>query len=96
MNNSQTTWTLFGIGLVLSLVFLSVLIRTNYDLEQMQARINSQELALAELERQHALLALKVQALKQDQLQTTKDLALIKTLQENQANELYRMKNRKR
>ena len=96
MNNSQTTWTLFGIGLVLSLVFLSVLIRTNYDLEQMQARINSQELALAELERQHALLALKVQALKQDQLQTTKDLANVKTLQENQANELYRMKNRKR
>ena len=96
MNNSQTTWTLFGIGLVLSLVFLSVLIRTNYDLEQMQARINSQELALAELDRQHALLALKVQSLKQAQLQTTKDLASVKTLQENQANELYRMKNRKR
>jgi hypothetical protein len=96
MNNSQTTWTLFGIGLVLSLVFLSVLIRTNYDLEQMQARINSHELALAELDRQHALLALKVQALKQDQLQTTKDLVNVKTLQENQANEVYRMRLRRR
>ena len=96
MTNKQTTWVMFGISLVISMVFLSVLVRTNYDLDDMRRTIVTQNKQIDLLTKLNSELVQKVKDLDKSQSLVTKDLDKIKTIQENQINDLYRIKNRKR
>ena len=96
MTSKQTTWIMFGISLVISMVFLSVLVRTNYDLDDMRRAIVTQNKQIDALTKLNNELAQKVKDLDKSQSLVTKDLDKIKTVQENQINDLYRIKNRKR
>jgi cell division protein FtsB len=87
---------MFGISLVISMVFLSVLVRTNYDLDDMRRAIVTQNKQIDALTKLNNELAQKVKDLDKSQSLVTKDLDKIKTVQENQINDLYRIKNRKR
>jgi len=96
VTSKQTTWIMFGISLVISMVFLSVLVRTNYDLDDMRRAIVTQNKQIDALTKLNNELAQKVKDLDKSQSLVTKDLDKIKTVQENQINDLYRIKNRKR
>ena len=96
MTSKQTTWIMFGISLVISMVFLSVLVRTNYDLDDMRRTIVAQNKQIDLLIKLNSELAQKVKDLDKSQSLVTKDLDKIKIVQENQTNELYRIKNRKK
>jgi len=87
---------MFGISLVISMVFLSVLVRTNYDLDDMRRTIVAQNKQIDLLIKLNNELAQKVKDLDKSQSLVTKDLDKIRTIQENQTNDLYRIKNRKR
>ena len=87
---------MFGISLVISMVFLSVLVRTNYDLDDMRRAMVTQNKQIDALTKLNSELAQKVKDLDKSQSLITKDLDKIKTVQENQINDLYRIKNRKR
>jgi cell division protein FtsB len=87
---------MFGISLVISLVFLSVLVRTNYDLDDMRRAIVTQNKQIDALTKLNNELAQKIKDLDKSQSLVTKDLDKIRTMQENQTNDLYRIKNRKR
>ena len=96
MTSKQTTWIMFGISLVISMVFLSVLVRTNYDLDDMRRAIVTQNKQIDTLTKLNNELAQKIKDLDKTQSLVTKDLDKIRTMQENQINDLYRIKNRKR
>ena len=96
MTSKQTNWVMFGLSLVISMVFLSVLVRTNYDLDDMRRTIVAQNKQIDALIKLNNELAQKVKDLDKSQSLVTKDLDKIKTTQENQTNELYRIKNRKK
>jgi cell division protein FtsB len=96
MTSKQTTWVMFGISLVISMVFLSVLVRTNYDLDDMRRTIVTQNKQIDLLTKLNSELVQKVKDLDKSQSLVTKDLDKIKTVQENQINDLYRIRNRKR
>ena len=96
MTSKQTTWIMFGISLVISMVFLSVLVRTNYDLDDMRRAIVTQNKQIDALTKLNNELAQKIKDLDKSQSLVTKDLDKIRTMQENQTNDLYRIKNRKR
>jgi cell division protein FtsB len=87
---------MFGISLVISMVFLSVLVRTNYDLDDMRRAIVTQNKQIDTLTKLNNELAQKIKDLDKTQSLVTKDLDKIRTMQENQINDLYRIKNRKR
>jgi uncharacterized coiled-coil protein SlyX len=78
------------------MVFLSVLVRTNYDLDDMRRAMVTQNKQIDALTKLNSELAQKVKDLDKSQSLITKDLDKIKTVQENQINDLYRIKNRKR
>jgi cell division protein FtsB len=78
------------------MVFLSVLVRTNYDLDDMRRAIVTQNKQIDALTRLNNELAQKIKDLDKSQSLVTKDLDKIKIVQENQINDLYRIRNRKR
>ena len=85
MTNKQTSWVLFGFSLVISFVFLSVLIKTNYDLDQMRRAIVDQNKQIDGLKKTIDDLYQKDLEVSKNLSQINRDIDTVQDLQRKQA-----------
>jgi low affinity Fe/Cu permease len=85
MTNKQVSWVLFVFAMTVSFIFLSVLIRVNYDLDTSQRRIDSLQRQIDEIKKTDTATHDAITAINKTTTQLSKELDATQELQRKQA-----------
>ena len=96
MTSKQTSWVMFGFSLVISFIFLSVLIKTNYDLDQMRRAIDDQNRQIAQIKKTDEDTTKKIVELQKSIQSVEHDVDVTQELQRKQAQVVVDIKKGKK
>ena len=85
MTDRQTSWVLFGFAMVVSFIFLSVLIKVNYDLDQTRRANNSLQRQIDQLKKVDDEQRQKIVELTKSTQSIARDVDVTQELQRKQA-----------
>ena len=85
MTDRQTSWVLFGFAMVVSFIFLSVLIKVNYDLDQTRRANDSLQRQIDQLKKVDDEQRQKIAELTKSTQSIARDVDVTQELQRKQA-----------
>ncbi len=85
MTDRQTSWVLFGFAMVVSFIFLSVLIKVNYDLDQTRRANDSLQNQIDQLKKVDDEQRQKIVELTKSMQSIARDVNITQELQRKQA-----------
>ncbi len=96
MTDRQTSWVLFGFAMVVSFIFLSVLIKVNYDLDQSRRANDSLQKQIEQLKKADEELHQKIVELTKSTQSIARDVDVTQELQRKQAQVVVDLKKGKK
>ena len=96
MTDKQTSWVLFGFAMVVSFIFLSVLIRVNYDLDQARRANDVLQHQVSQLKKTDEDLHQKIVELTKSTQSIAHDVDVTQELQRKQAQVVVDLKKGKK
>ena len=85
MTDRQTSWVLFGFAMIVSFIFLSVLIKVNYDLDQARRANDSLQHQIDQLKKVDDEQRQKIAELTKSTQSIARDVDITQELQRKQA-----------
>jgi cell division protein FtsL len=96
VTDKQTSWVLFGFAIVVSFIFLSVLIKVNYDLDQARRANDSLQKQIEQLKKADEELHQKIVELTKSTQRIAHDVDVTQELQRKQAQVVVDLKKGKK
>jgi Tfp pilus assembly protein PilN len=96
MTDRQTSWVLFGFAMVVSFIFLSVLIKVNYDLDQTRRANDSLQHQIDQLKKAGEEQHQKLVELTKSTQNIARDIDVTQELQRKQAQVVVDLKKGRR
>ena len=96
MTDKQTSWVLFGFAMVVSFIFLSVLIKVNYDLDQARRANDNLQRQIDQLKKSDEDQRQKIVELTKSTQSIARDVDVTQELQRKQAQIVVDLKKGKK
>jgi len=96
VTDRQTSWVLFGFAMVVSFIFLSVLIKVNYDLDQARRANDNLQRQIEQLKKADEELHQKIVELTKSTQRIAHDVDVTQELQRKQAQVVVDLKKGKK
>ena len=96
MTDKQTSWVLFGFAMIVSFIFLSVLIKVNYDLDQARRANDSLQHQIEQLKKADEDQHQKIVELTKSTQSIAHDIDVTQELQRKQAQVVIDLKKGKK
>lgn len=96
MKDKHITWLMFAVSLIISVVFFSVLVKVNVQLEQMRQALDVQQKQIDRLNEQHHATEEQILKMLHTDDQLTHDIDVTQELQRKQAIEVGDLKKGRR
>jgi cell division protein FtsL len=96
VTDKQTSWVLFGFAMVVSFIFLSVLIKVNYDLDQARRANDNLQRQIEQLKKADEELHQKIVELTKSTQRIAHDVDVTQELQRKQAQVVVDLKKGKK